>query len=473
MKIALVFTPLRLEKNWTALKVQDEYVGIMPPISLAYVASIAERYGHEVIIIDAVAEELSLDDVISKLEDFSPDLLGFTITTYGFHYTLQAIKDIKEKISAPIVVGGWHLSLYPKETMTHQEIDYAITGEADETFPEFLDAINKGGSLDGIDGLAFRKNEEIIVTPFKRPVEDIDATPFPARHLLENDKYYNILSQRKNFTVMLSARGCPFRCAFCDLKTKKFRLRTPENFVNEIQQCYEEFNVREIDIYDSSFTVDKERVNRICQEIQDRGLDVSWTVRTRADCVNKDLLETMKRAGCSTVMYGIESGNPEILKRLHKGTDLSHIRDVVEWTSHLKMKSLGFFMIGSPGETVETAKKTIKFSTELDLDYVQFTKTLPLPNTELYDMYLEENNNEDYWSKFTLDKSYEKVLPLVATDIKQEEALGLLKKAYVCFYFRPKYILKALKRLKSFLELKNSVKAALGILLSKQHAEGE
>ncbi len=131
MKLALIFPPARLTKNWSSLKAQDDEVGIMPPLSLAYVAAVTEKAGHEAVILDAVAEQLSLEDVVNKIRELSPDLLGFTITTYGFYQNLDWIKRIREVVNIPVIVGGWHLSLYPKETMTHTEIDYAITGEAD------------------------------------------------------------------------------------------------------------------------------------------------------------------------------------------------------------------------------------------------------------------------------------------------------------------------------------------------------
>ena len=468
MKLALIFPPARLTKNWSSLKAQDDEVGIMPPLSLAYVAAVAEKAGHEPVIIDAVAEQLSLQDVINKIRELSPDLLGFTITTYGFYQNLDWIKRIREVVNIPVLVGGWHLSLYPKETMAHTEIDYAITGEADGAVPDLLNALAAGDDLGKINGIAYRNNGETVITPLRDPVQDIDTTPFPARHLFKNENYYNVLAKRRNFTVMLSARGCPFRCSFCDLKTKQFRMRSAKNFVDEIESCYRDHGIRSIDMYDSSFTVDKKRVHEICNEIIRRKLDLDWTVRTRADCVNKELLEVMSRAGCTTLMYGIESGDPEILKSLRKDTSLDHIRNVVRWTKEYGMKALGFFIIGSPGDTPETIERTIDFMCELPLDYVQVTKMTLFPNTEIYEMYMKEYG-EDYWRNYTLDQSCEKELPLIGTNLTEKEAFGYIKKAYMRFYFRPSYMFKALMRMGSIMEFKSNVKAAFSILMSKQH----
>lgn len=469
MKISLIFTPFLVEKNWAGLKAQERNIGIIPPLSLAYVAAIAERAGHEVQVIDMRAELLSLESTIERIRSFGSDIIGFTISTYNFHQTLDWVKKIKGRVNLPVLVGGWHLGLYPQETMTHQVIDYAVMGEADDVLPELLRHIERGESPDAVAGVCFRKDGKVICNPRSAEIPDINATPFPARHLLQNEKYYNILTTRRNFTVMLSTRGCPYRCIFCDLKTAKYRQRTPENFVDEIEQSYRKYGVREIDIYDTSFTANRKRAFAICEEIKRRKLDICWTVRTRCDLVDDELIEAMHSAGCNVVMYGIESAVPEILKNLRKGTDVGHIRRVVKRTRELGMKALGFFIIGSPGETEETAKKTIKFAIELDLDYVQFTRMMLMPNTELYEMYLKEGHS-DYWAEYTLDKNNERELPLVGTDMTPEEAVKLVRKAYLRFYFRPKYIMRALWRLRSAREFFRSARAAWDILSSRQYS---
>lgn len=468
MKIALIFTPLRLTRNWSTLIAQDEHVGIMPPLSLGYVAAIAEKAGHKVIIIDAVAERLSLEDTIKRIQDFSPDICGYTITTYGFHQTLSWIKKIKEKTKIPVMVGGWHLSIYTEETMHHAAIDYAVIGEAENALPNFLKALESNDSLRTIKGIVFRDNGKLIVNRTDVITLDLDTIPFPSRHLLNNSLYFNVLSQVKNFTVMLSARGCPYSCIFCDLNTKKFRMRSVNNFIDEIELNYKEFGIREFDIYDSSFTIDRQRVLGICDGILKRKLPVSWTARSRIDNVDKNLLKIMAKAGCNTIMYGIESANPDILRTLKKHVNIDEIKEVIKWTNGYGIKTLGFFILGSPGETYKTANETIKFSTSLKLDYVQVTRLLPFPNTELYRMLLNEGFG-DYWRQFTLDPLLERELPLLGTKLTPKEIMRLVRKAYLSFYFRPSYILMALKRIHSLLEFKNSLKAALGLIFTNQY----
>ncbi|OGS12525.1 MAG: hypothetical protein A2234_04615 [Elusimicrobia bacterium RIFOXYA2_FULL_58_8] len=467
MKIALIFTSLYLDKNWATLPVENEHMGVIPPLSLAYVAAICERAGHQVIIIDTIAERLTLDAVTKRLEDFSPDILGFTLTTYGFHQNLKYMRDLRKRINRPVIVGGWHLSLYPRESLTHQEIDYGVLDEGDVTIPELLNALEHKLPLVEVKGIAFRTPDgKVIVTEHRQPTQDIDSFPFPALHLLKNELYHNILSHRKNFTAMISALGCPFRCAFCDLKTKVFRQRSAKSFVDEIEIARHRFGVKDIDIHDSSFTVNRGRVMAICEDIIKRKLDVSFTIRTRADCVDKEVLRLLSEAGCSTIMYGIESGSPQILKLLHKGSDLEHIREVVQWTKKLGMKSLGFFMIGSPTETIQDVENTIRFSQSLDLDYVRFSRVTAVPNTELYDMYLK-TVDKDYWAEYTLNPDNVGDLPMVQTNITDNEAYYYVKKAYISYYFRPSYLLKAVLRMRSWLEFTNSFKAGVDLLFSR------
>jgi len=463
MRLALIYTPTEALKNWSAIRAQERNVGMITPLSLAYVAAIVEKAGHKVMIIDAVTDRLSVDETISELASFSPDILGFTMTTYMFFQALSWIKEIKKRTGLPVLIGGQHLGTYPKETMTHRQIDYAVIGEAEVTLPEFLEALEKGKSLKRVKGIAFRQNGKIVITTPQDRFMAINKVPFPSRHLLDNSKYYNIVSTRKNFTPMITSRGCPFRCIFCDLKKTKWRMRSPKNVVDEMEECYKDFDVREIDFYDSSFTVDKKRVLAICDEIKKRKLDISWQIRTRIDCVDREMLRELARAGCIRIMYGIESADPEILKTLRKGVEIERIREVVSWTKKYKMETFGFFMIGSPGETRQTAQKTIKFACELPLDWAQFAKTTPFPATELYQM-LVKDIGEDYWRRFVLNPKNERPLPLVRTQMSVEEAQELIKRAYLKFFFRPKIMFSSLNKMRSPADFFKSLRAALDMV---------
>ena len=337
LRVALVYPPYGPVKNEPGIKTVKENYGIFPSLSLLYVAGILESAGAEVLFIDAHAEGLTLDETVARLEAFGPSYIGYTITTYLFFQTLDWIKAIKARTGTPTIVGGVHLSIYPRETLTHEAIDYAVTGEAELSLPNLLHALENRRDLRDVKGVAFRvggsthSGGEVVVTPTEKTI-DVDEVPFPARRLIDNSLYYSFISKYKNFTCFITSRGCPYKCIFCEQGSKAFRARSPKNVVDELELCVNEFGIRELDFFDSSFTIRKDRVIEICEEINRRKLDIVWAARTRVDCITKDVLSAMRRAGCARIYYGVESGNREILKVLKKSTSLELVKRVVRET---------------------------------------------------------------------------------------------------------------------------------------------
>ena len=481
MKVSLIFTSNELNPNFSDLSFRDDSIGFIPPLSLMTVAAILEGEGVEVQLIDMEAERLSYLQTLEKLKMFSPDLLGFTLTTYSFHSVLKWIKKFKKDTCLPVMAGGAHVALYPRETMAHKEIDYLIIGEAEIPLPQFIRAFQKNWrNLENIKSIAYRDGDRLVLDTTRQYINNIDATPFPARHLIKNELYSNILTKRKNFTAMLSARGCPYRCAFCDQKTPPRRMRSPYNFFSEIKNNYERFGIREFDIYDSTFTADKKRVIEICDLIKTSGLDVSWTVRSRVDSVNKEVLRALKETGCHTIMYGIESSDPGILKRMRKGISIDRIKDVIAFTKSIGIETLGFFMMGFPGESHKTIQDTVRFSLELPLDYVQYTVLVPFPDTEIYEYYMQ-SWSQDYWAEYTVDEKNERKIELLGTTVTRQEASRYVSLAYRRFYFRPRIVWRRLSKIKSSKELLRLIRGAAGILknyftlpvISNNHKKGD
>ncbi|OGU16341.1 MAG: hypothetical protein A2076_02870 [Geobacteraceae bacterium GWC2_53_11] len=463
MKICLIFTPNQLNPNFRELAFRDDNIGFVPPLSLLTVAAILEQENVTVALIDMEAEQLSYTDTLERIRQFAPDMLGFTLTTTSFRPVLEWINRFKNGTSIPVLVGGDHVRLFPQETMSHDAIDYCIVGEAELPLPEFVRAWKAGKPLEGIKSLGYKSNGRVIVDRTVQTVADIDSIPFPARHLIKNELYENILANRKNFTAMMSARGCPFNCAFCNANHQKYRARTPRNFVDEIEFNLSRHGIHYFDIYDSTFTTDRERVFAICEEIIRRKLDVSFSVRSRVDVVSREMIRVLKSAGCHAIMYGIESSNQEILRTMNKGILPQQVMETVSFTKQCGIETLGFFMFGFPGETRRTMEDTIRFALELPLDYAQFTTLLPFPETEIYTYYME-HGLEDYWSTYTLDPSKDRLIELIGTEVTRQEASAFVSRAYKEFYFRSRIILNRLKRLSSLKELKKLFGGAVGIL---------
>ncbi len=464
VKVALVYPPYGPVRNEPGIKTVKENYGIFPSLSLLYVAGILEACGCEVLFIDAHAEGLTLEETVARLQRFGPDYVGYTLTTYLFFQSMDWIKAIKAHIDVPVIVGGVHLSIYPRETLGYEEVDYAVTGEAERALPELLAALTSGADLSRVRGVAYKRPDgRVVVTP-NAPDVDVDDAPFPARNLIDNSIYYSFISQYRNFSCFITSRGCPYKCIFCEQGSKPFRARSPKNVVDELEICVKEFGIRELDFFDSSFTIRKQRVIDICDEINRRKLDIVWAARTRVDCITDDVLKAMRGAGCNRIYYGIESGNREILQTLKKSTSLEMYREVVSATKRHGINTFGYFMVGNPYETEATIRQTIRLALELDLDYAQFSKVTPMPATEMYTLLLKETGR-DYWREHIENRSDEDI-PRPLCDMTDEEIQRWCRLAYLRFYYRPKYIARALGRMKSREELGRSVATAWQMLVN-------
>lgn len=464
VRVALVYPPYGPVRNEPGIKTVKENYGIFPSLSLLYVAGILRDAGCDVIFIDAHAEGLTLEQTVARLQRFGPDFIGYTLTTYLFFQSMDWIKAIREHVDAPTIVGGVHLSIYAKETLAYDALDYAVTGEAEHALPEMLDAIVRRRDLSTVRGIAYKQPDgRVVVTPRAADV-DVDAAPFPARELLDNSLYYSFISKYKNFSVFITSRGCPYKCIFCEQGSKAFRPRSPKNVVDELELCVKEYGIRELDFFDSSFTIRKQRVIDICDEINRRGLDIVWAARTRVDCITDDVLKAMRSAGCSRIYYGIESGNREILHTLKKSTSLEMYHDVVKRTKQHGIHTFGYFMVGNPYEDEATIRQTIRLALTLDLDYAQFSKVTPMPATEMYTLLLKEQGR-DFWREH-IARGTDEDIPRPLCDMTDEEIQRWTRLAYLRFYYRPKYIARALSRVRSTDELARSVKTAWQMLMN-------
>lgn len=468
MKACLIFTghdATNLNETNKELAFRDEGIGYIPPLSLMMAGAIMEKEGVEVKLIDVNVERLSYEEVLRRVQEFEPDLLGFTLTTYHFHPVLSWINRLKADTGLTTIVGGKHVELYPVETMSHKAIDFAICGEGEFPIPEFIDSFLNNKPYAGIKSLCYRdENGELFVDRTRQGVDDLDSMPWPGQHLLKNDLYANILTKRKNFTAMLSSRGCPYRCTFCDQKRPTYRNRSAQSFVDEIKYNYENFGIREFDIYDSTFTADRKRIIEFSKIMAQEDMDVQFTVRSTVMAVTHEVLDALKSAGCHTIMYGIETSSPEILEKMKKRIPRDRLFDRIQYTHDIGIQVLGFFLFGYPGETHKTIQETIQLALDLPLTYAQFTVLSPYPDTEIYDYYMDSENFNDYWAQYTLDAANERVLDLVGTELTREECNKYLGIAYRKFYFRPRIIWHRLSQLRSLDEFRRIAKGAMGLI---------
>lgn len=467
MKIAFVFNPFSYKCHEENLRVVQKYFGLFPPLSLAWSAAIAEKAGHEAVIIDARTLDLSMSDTVRILKDFKPDVIGYMITTYMAQDTLRWIRYIKERVPVPVIVGGYNLRVYPRETLSHPEIDFGIVEQAYYTLPALLSELEKSSpDFSLVPGLVYRQKGRVEITDHPQKIVFNDF-PMPARHLLPNHLYAEFPTERKNFTVMVTSLGCPFKCVFCEAGRTEYNPRSAEKVVAEFEECFNKFGIREIDIFDYEFTGDRRRIVEICQALIEKKIDMIWACRSRIDTVDAELLRFMYDAGCRRIYYGIESGSQEMLDRMNKGITLEQVRDIVAISKKIGIRVLGFFIIGGPQETKKTVKQTVRFAKELDLDYVQFSKCTAKPLTSLWREMVKKNGN-DYWAEWVSGRAEDRDLPRPWTSLTNAEIDDLTRKAYVSYHCRPKFILRHLLNLKSSKEFFRKFRAFIDMVFFQE-----
>lgn len=465
MKIGLIFAPYNHKKFEENINIVDEEFGVFPPLNLAYAAAVMEKAGHEVILIDANARGLNERQVIAELDAFSPDFIGAYFSTYMFHQTLDMVHTAKNHLKVPVLAGGINLLLYPDESLTHETIDYGIVGEATLNLPVLLSRLENNEKVDDIPGLAFKRDGNVIINEPSSESLPFDDYPFPARHLLSNELYYSFISQLKNFTVLMTALGCPFKCTFCAIAKIPYRFRSPENVAEETQEAQRRFNINEFDIFDADFPVHKNRTLALIEQWHKRNLKFEWSCRSRVDSLDEELIREMAGSGCRQIYLGVETADEAALKEMRKGITAERTAKTIQLCKRYKVKPLGFFMVGNPGETRESIKRTVRYAKKLKLEYAQFSRLIAKPQTDL-DLELIQRTNYDYWREWVLGNETDRRLPNPWSDLSEEEIENLTKKAYYSFYFRPWMVIRHLARVRSFGEVARFVKVGFEMLFS-------
>ncbi len=289
--------------------------------------------------------------------------------------------------------------------------------------------------------------------------------PWPARDLWPTEKHFSIVSTESHFTAAMSNFGCPYRCEFCILRGDAIRQRTAKSVVDEMEVCYREFGIREIDFFDPVFTMKRDRVFAICDELDRRGLsdEIVWSIRARTDAIDPSLLDRMWRSGCRRICYGIESGSNAILRRVDKRMNSTeHIGEVIRATKAQGYEVLAFVMIGNPGETERTVGMTRRMLTSLPIDLVQIASLFPLPKTPIYNE-IVARTGVDYWREHILHGTPVSPVVRLDTELDDDDIHRLVTETYMHFYFRPQFVKFGLGRVRKPAQLKRGVAAAVGI----------
>ena len=357
-----------------------------PPLGLCYLAAVLKQKKYEVEIIDAAVEGLSLEKVMKRIAKFSPQIVGVITFTACKHSSYEAVREIKTRFPGiKVVIGGPHITSNPEDLLGCPEADMAVIGEGENTFRELVESIEKGEDASRVKGLAYNLDGKVFFTPPREFISDLDLLPFPARELVPIKLYKPQPNDQKLLPKlsMISSRGCPYSCIFCDKNVFKniYRSFSPKYIVSEMSHLVKDFKARDIAFLDSTFTPSKSRVYEIVKEIKKANLNVTWTCSVRADILDEQLLKEMKLAGCWRVRIGVESGNNEVLNFIKKGITTNHARQVAKWAYELDLEPKAFFMVGHLIDTKETLEDTINFACSLPLKDITVQMNTPLKNT--------------------------------------------------------------------------------------------
>jgi len=435
-----------------------------PPLGLASIAAVLERDNISVEIIDANALDITDVEIISRIQNNS--IVGISAMTPTFNTALRLAKKIKERCNrVRIIFGGPHPSILAESTLKDSAIDVVIIGEGEYTFLDLYYAFQNKTDLNSVKGIAFRGNDNKIITTERRPpIENLNELPFLAYHLLPLKKYkmHPPHGRERNFMAMLTSRGCPYQCIFCSKTVfgSKIRLQSAKRVVDEIEYLHKKFHIKEIAFYDDIFTITKNRTFEILDEIHKRNLNIVWTCEARVNLIDDELIQRMKNAGCYMISYGIESGNQNILNTLKKNTTLDQIRSAILTTNRNGIECVGYFILGSPGETEASIIDTIEFAKKMPLDFIQFSILIPYPGTEIFNSLSMDNTfNWDDFVYANINNSNTPVFQL--GDLTIEELREWNKKAYTEFYLRWGYIFHRIFKIRAISDIQTNFKGIL------------
>ncbi len=429
-KIALVNSPLVEKVSRHPL---------FPPLGLAYMAAVLEKNQYEVKVMDCPICEIDHDQLKRELTSFDPEIVGIGSMTPTIDSALKSARVAKEACpDATVIMGGPHATFMGNQILSEEPaVDIVVRGEGEETLLEIAEKSPNPQSLDEVKGVVFRKDGEIVQTPARPFIQDLDALPRPAYHLIPIDKY-RILG-RKLLPIM-SSRGCPFQCSFCvasQMFGAKFRGRSPKSVLDELEWLRDEYGAEGVTFQDDTLTFDRKRILDICDGIIDRKIELPWGCGTRADVVNREILAKMRNAHCNEVCFGVESGCQRIRDALKKKVTTDQCENAIKWAKEAGIFVTVSVILGYPGETIETLQETLDFVRKVEPDDVYLNHATPYPGTELRT--LVESNG---W-KMVEDWSMYNTMNAIFEDPKLPASeIAMMRRNFYSKFYSPQYVIR-------------------------------
>lgn len=459
---------------------------IWPQTGLAMLAAMAETEGFPCRIIDGMVDRLSPEALEAELAKEPPQLILINSATPTLENDNAVLKRLMKQTGALGAIVGPHLSALPRRTLEETAAHFGLINEAEETLVELVRTLENPATLaeklPTISGLIWREpgparpdvtpvSEQcgyarpdrawpIHENPLRPPVPDLDQLPLPARHLLPNHAYRLPFFEDHPFATIIPARGCPWPCTFCRAGRvwgRKVRSRSIASILEEIGQLAKDYGIGHLVFMTDSLTLDRDWAMELFEALARLDPTPAWICNSRVDVIDEAMLRAMKTGGCRMVSYGLESGSPEILQRCRKGITLEQSRKAIALTRKAGLLSMGYFILGLPGETETTLRQTLRFAREVNPDYVNFHIATPFPGTALYEEALQEG-----WLAAENWKDFEEAggAALSTEHLSARELVIWQQKAMRDFYFRPGKMLGELARLRSPREFRAKLRAA-------------
>lgn len=447
----------------------------LPSIGLCLLAAVLRDKGYKCQVVDCEALGATPEETASFICSKKPRYVGITSTSsIIFDAALIASFIKKEFPEVKIILGGAHLSAIPRETMEKfNDIDIGVIGEGENTIIELIAALDDKKDLSAVKGIIFREGEGLVVTQGRELMKDLDRLPYPAHDLVYPKFPENYVPMYNNFirlpaASIVSSRGCPGQCTFCDrtIFGNKYRFYSSKYLFDYLISLKERFKIRDFLFYEDTFFVSKKRVSELCRLIIDNKEDFKWTCLGRTDLFDKELMALMKQAGCWQISFGIESGSEKVLDAINKKINLKEVESVMRQVKKIGIRTKGLFMIGNPSETRDTIMETIRFSQKIDIDEFTCSALMPLPGSEVAKVAHLYGAYDGEWEKLNTAN-----VVFVPFGLNKGEIEDLRSKAITSFYLRPKIILSYIRFIIKYpIFIRNVLKGLLDFLtfLSKE-----
>ncbi len=457
--------------------------GAFPPLGIMYVMAYLEKQAphHKVYFKDSVAERSSHTQLIEYVTEIKPDIVAMTSFTVSMIDVVIAAQNIRKIVpNAHLCLGGHHPIAFPFESASLPEFDSIVVGEGEIVFTELVKAIEDKKPFTDIVGVytneSIQKYKNVtlkdrrFLNKVKVPpayVDDIDSLPIPNREYIKHLKYNSTLGVSTKLATLISSRGCPYKCTFCEIPIKTHRRRDFKLVVDEMESCLKQ-GYEEIHFYDDLFNITPQRVIDICDEIIKRELKVVWDYRGRVNGIDEESIKKFKKSGGRMISFGIETVTQEGLIMMRKGTKVKQNIDALKLCRKYGITSVADFILGLPHErSYEDVIHSIHTLThDYDPDYAQFSVLALYPNTEVYDQAVAKGLIKDgTWNEWAIDPLNRKLkVDHWSEYLTYDQLIELQKKAYRTFYLRPSSIWRMIKQLRSFDELKIKIKGGLDVL---------